>query len=166
MRDVDDGKPPTGRVELGYLAKDLSFVSRVLRAHIRSLNADFYRENEAVSGSVALLSLIGLNPGISQNDLAAAVVIKKSAVTKIITEMEQADLVTRQKTKADRRFNALELTDNGQARWRLLKAEMVRQQDRLLAPLDEGERDLLFALLGRLIAHYAGEDDPAARPTD
>jgi DNA-binding MarR family transcriptional regulator len=168
MKDVEDGKAPTGQVELGYLASDLSFVSRVLRAHIRSRNAEFYRENEVVSGSVALLSLIGLNPGISQNDLAAAVVLKKSAVTKIISEMQQADLVTREKTKSDRRFNALSLTDKGHSRWQRLQVEMSRQQDRLLAPLDDRERETLFALLGRLIAHYGGTagDDDVARPSD
>jgi DNA-binding MarR family transcriptional regulator len=163
MRDVEDDKAPRGGVELGYLARDLSFVSRVLRAHIRARNAAFYSENEVVSGSVALLSLIGLNPGISQNDLAAVVVLKKSAVTRIIHEMEEAGLVTRQKTRADRRFNALSLTDAGEARWRQLQGEMRRQQDRLLAPLDETERQTLFALLGRLVEHYGNTppDDAA-----
>jgi DNA-binding MarR family transcriptional regulator len=154
MRDGEDDKAPQGGLELGYLASDLSFVSRVLRAHIRSLNAGFYRENEMVSGSVALLSLIGLNPGISQNDLAGAVVLKKSAVTKIIGEMERAGLVLREKARADRRFNALHLTDAGQERWRELQTEMRRQQDRLMTPLTVTERAELFALLGRLIQHY------------
>lgn len=154
MKDSEDGKTPTGCVELGYLATDLAFVSRVLRAHIRVQNADFYRENEAVSGSVALLSLIGLNAGISQNDLAAAVVLKKSAVTKIISEMEQSGLVTRRKVGSDRRFNALKLTRKGHNKWQRMQQEMLRQQDRFLAPLDEAERETLFALLGRLISYY------------
>lgn len=157
MRDAEDDKAPRPGIELGYLAHDLSFMSRVLRAHIRSRNADFYAENEVVSGSVALLSLIGLNPGISQNDLASAVVLKKSAVTRIIHEMEEAGLVTRQKTRADRRFNALNLTGAGEARWRQLQAEMRRQQDRLLSPLNPDDRATLFDLLGRLIGHYGAD---------
>jgi DNA-binding MarR family transcriptional regulator len=154
MQDGEDDRAPQGGVELGYLAYDLSFVSRVLRAHIRAQNADFYRENEVVSGSVALLSLIGLNPGISQNALAAAVVLKKSAVTRVISEMEDARLVTRRKTRADRRYNALTLTELGEVRWRQLQEEMRRQQDRLLEPLNEDDRAALFDLLGRLIEHY------------
>jgi DNA-binding MarR family transcriptional regulator len=157
MRDAEVDKPPQARIQLGKLAYDLSFVSRVLRAHIRVRNAGFYSQNEVVSGSVALLSLIGLNPGISQNDLAAAVVLKKSAVTRIIHQMEEAGLVTRQKTRDDRRFNALTLTAAGLARWRQLQVEMRRQQDRLLAPLDAPERATLFDLLGRLIEHYRSD---------
>jgi DNA-binding MarR family transcriptional regulator len=126
----------------------------VLRAHIRTRNAAFYSENEVVSGSVALLCLIGLNPGVSQNDLASAVVLKKSAVTRVISEMEGAGLVTRRKTRSDRRYNALTLTEHGETRWRQLQAEMRRQQDRLLAPLDDADRAALFDLLGRLIEHY------------
>ena len=45
MRDLEDDKTPAGSIELGHLAEDISFVTRVLRAHIRARNAEFYREN-------------------------------------------------------------------------------------------------------------------------
>lgn len=159
MRDLEDDKTPAGSIELGHLAEDISFVTRVLRAHIRARNAEFYRENDVASGGVALLCLIGLNPGISQNALAAAVVLKKSAVTKVISGMEEHGLVTRAKTRTDRRYNALHLTERGEAEWTRLRGEMRRQQDRLLAPLGDAERETLFALLGRLNDYY-GTPEP------
>ncbi|SDD61477.1 DNA-binding transcriptional regulator, MarR family [Paracoccus isoporae] len=166
MYDIDDLSIVDGRIQLGFLTRDLTFMSRVLTAHMRSINADFYREHDVMSGSVALLSLIGLNPGISQNDLAAAVVLKKSAVTKILTEMEQRGDVIREKPKFDRRYNALRLSPQGERRWREVRERMIAQREDLLAPLPQRDREKLFKLLGRLVEHYAdrpAEDEPRPR---
>lgn len=163
MNDIDDLSIVDGRIRLGFLTRDLTFMSRVLGAHMRAINADFYREHDVVSGSVALLSLIGLNPGISQNDLAAAVVLKKSAVTKILTEMEQRGDVIREKPKFDRRYNALRLSEAGQRRWRIIRQQMVEQREEMLAPLAHRDREKLFQLLGRLVEHYADRSSAAGQ---
>lgn len=157
MNDLDDIAILSNRVDLGYLSRDISFISRVLRAHIRWANADLEHEKETHSGRAALLSVIGLNPGISQNDLAAAVVLKKSAVTKLISEMEDEKLVIKEKPKSDRRYNALRLSPLGEDRWRHLQSEMRNHQEALLAPLSSREREKLFELLGRLVVHYADQ---------
>ena len=78
----------------------------------------------ALSWRLSLLSLIGLNPGISQNDLASTVVMKKSAVTKLIGELEAKGLVIRDKPKSDRRFNALSLSLEGEALWQDLRGRL------------------------------------------
>lgn len=75
------------RIVLGYLSRDLTFMTRVLRAHVRWANTNGSDENSALGSDAAVLSVIGLNPGISQNDLASAVVLKKSAVTKLVSDM-------------------------------------------------------------------------------
>ncbi|WBU57640.1 MarR family winged helix-turn-helix transcriptional regulator [Paracoccus sediminicola] len=167
MSKIDENAYLLDGIELGFLARDLSFLSRVLRAHVRNLNADFYREHDPISGSVALLSLIGLNPGISQNDLAAAVVLKKSAVTKIVSRMESEGFVIRDKPKSDRRYNALRLSREGEMRWNDLRNEIRNQQETLLEPLGQRDRDKLFSLLGRLVTHYAdtAAEMPAQRET-
>ncbi|MFV0293131.1 MAG: MarR family winged helix-turn-helix transcriptional regulator [Paracoccus sp. (in: a-proteobacteria)] len=165
MIDFDETATSAGRIELDYLAQDLSFMSRVLRAHVKALNADFDRENDTISGSIALLSLIGLNPGISQSDLAATVVLKKSAVTKIISELGDRGLVLRGKPEADRRYNALTLSPEGQAQWERLRDQMQQRQDQLLATLSQRDRDRLFQLIGKLIAYYAEQAAGANRRT-
>lgn len=145
------------RIALGYLSHDLTFMTRVLRAHVRWANTNGSDQNAAIGSDAAVLSVIGLNPGISQNDLASAVVLKKSAVTKLVSDMEIEGLVIREKPEADRRYNALRLTDAGHAEWHLLQRKMQARQEALLAPLNGRERDKLFQLLGRLVVHYADQ---------
>jgi len=155
----------TRRVIYGQLASDLSFVTRALRA---SLNADieeFYDTHQLPSGGIAILCLIGLNQGLSQKELGEAIVLKKSAMTKIVHEMEAEGLVERRKAQGDQRLNALYLTPDGKAYFDSLMADMRVQQDRFLAPLSPGERTLLFEMLWRLIDGLEGRDrDPRGLP--
>lgn len=147
---------PEGRQEgvvLGPLRENLPFLTRTLRAYIRAENADFYTEFGAEQGEIAILSVIGLNPGISQNDLAATLVFKKSAITKLVKELEARGLVERAKVATDKRFNALELTAQGQIRYHKINERMVSQHKAFLEPFTEAERRELFSYLNRLHAH-------------
>lgn len=76
-----DDDVPAVELTLGPLARDLSFATRALRAHLRGHNVRVFEEHDVPQGGIALISLIGLNPGVSQKDLAGAVVLKKSALT-------------------------------------------------------------------------------------
>lgn len=148
-------KPPSRKVELGYLGTDLAFMSRVLRAHISQANADLYQQQKVEIGSVAILNLIGINPGISQNELASAVVVKKSAVTKIVSELEAQGLIERVKSNTDKRFNALHLTPAGAQKRDGMRIQMDAIEDTLMEPLTSIERDILFSMLGKIIDHMA-----------
>lgn len=139
-------------LNLGHLAQDIAFVSRTLRAHINAANE---RRFDMPSGHIALLNLIALNPGISQNDLAAAVVVKKSAVAKAVNELEARALVAREKTGKDKRFNELVLTPEGTALTDTLRAAMAAHTDRILSPLSPAERAILFELLHKVTGALA-----------
>lgn len=140
-------------VVLGPLRENLPFLTRALRAYIRAENADFYADFGAEQGEIAILSVIGLNPGISQNDLAATLVFKKSAITKLVKELEARGLVERAKVAADKRFNALELTVAGQIRYQKISERMASQHAAFLEPFTPAERRELFTYLNRLYAH-------------
>ena len=77
--DTDDSAP-----HLGHLKEDLSFVSRILRARIASSNESFFADHQVAGGEVAVLNLIGINPGLAQKELAQLVVLRKSALTKLV----------------------------------------------------------------------------------
>jgi DNA-binding MarR family transcriptional regulator len=143
----------TERVVLGPLQENLPFLTRALRAYIRAENAEFYTDLEAEQGEIAILSVIGLNPGISQNDLAATLVFKKSAITKLVKELEQRGLIKRAKVVTDKRCNALELTPVGQARYDKITRRMATQHDVFLEPFTAEERRTLFHHLNRLYVH-------------
>lgn len=139
-------------VALGHLAQNLPYLTRAMRAYIRVENAEHFGDMDTEHGEIATLALISLNPGISQNDLAAKVVLKKSAVTQLIKSLEQRGLVSRRKSSTDRRYNALTLTPEGARRHAALIERIERQHDAVLAPFSHKERAELFQVLGRLLA--------------
>lgn len=149
----DNDKPPLRGIELGYLGEDLPYLTRVLRACIRAENAAFYKDFGTEHGDIAIINLIGINPGISQNDLAAAVVLKKSAVTKVIKHLEERGLVERRKVSTDKRFNSLTLTKKGEEKRLQLREGMKAQNDALLSIFTDEERAEFYGQLQRLCEH-------------
>lgn len=145
-----------GEPHLGHLKRDLSFVTRALRARLQHLNDDFYKSFGLEAGGIAILNIIGLNPGISQKELADAIVIKKSAMTKVVNHMQDQGYIQRRKVGGDKRVNSLHLTPEGQELYESMVARMAERQHRMLQPLSEGEQTLLFEILWRLVDHYEG----------
>jgi len=140
-------------VELGPLRENLPFLTRALRAYIRAENAEFYTALDAEQGEIVVLSVIGLNPGMSQNDLAATLVFKKSAITKLVKDLEARGYLERAKSPTDRRFNALQLTAAGQKRYARISDLIAQQNAAFLEPFSEPERAELFGYLNRLYRH-------------
>lgn len=141
------------RVILGPLRENLPFLTRALRAYIRAENAEFFGDLATEHGEIAVLSVIALNPGISQNDLAATLVFKKSAITKLVKELEARGLIERAKAAADKRFNALQLTAEGQARYEKISERVTAQHAAIFETFSDRERRQFFDLLNRLYVH-------------
>jgi len=87
------------------------------------------------TGAFSALALIAANPGCSQNQLAQALGMDKSAVVAIIDELERRDLATRVRQAHDRRRHALKLTAKGKT---LLQ--------KMLPPASQGGRPIREAL--------------------
>lgn len=151
-------------VTLGHLSQDISFVTRALRAVILSHNAPFFEAHRVAGGEVAVLSLIGLNPGLTQKRLAKTVILKKSALTKLVNELERSGLIERRKEGADMRLTALYLTPAGTERLARMRPDMDALQQRLLTSLSPGERVMLFELLWRLIGDLGGPTEHRVQP--
>lgn len=145
--------PSLAGVELGPLRENLAFLTRALRAYIRAENADFYAALDAEQGEIVVLSVIGLNPGMSQNDLAATLVFKKSAITKLVKDLEARGYLERAKSSSDRRFNALQLSPAGQERYARISDLIAQQNAVFLEPFTEAEQAQLFDYLNRLYLH-------------
>lgn len=146
MADVIE---PTG-VQLGDLSQDIAFVTRTIRAHLRSEIAPLRADVGVAPGEIGVLRIIELNPGISQNDLASAVVIKKSAVTKVIRDLMSRQLVSREQVATDRRYNALTLTKEGQRLVRQLRQRVNALYDEWLSDFTTQEREQFFYLMNKL----------------
>ncbi|MEX1216110.1 MarR family winged helix-turn-helix transcriptional regulator [Saccharospirillum sp.] len=168
MTDIPDIPTPSGngQLELDYLARDLPFLSRVLRSYIRNETANAYQELDVEPGEIAITNLIGINPGISQNDLAAATVLKKPAVTKIVRAMEDKGLVKRERVKTDKRYNALKLTKAGEKRRDAMRQRMESQREALMAVFSDREQTDFFDMMNRLCMHLAERSREADSKTN
>ncbi|MEU0026409.1 MarR family transcriptional regulator [Streptomyces sp. NPDC006335] len=98
---------------------------------------------------VVLSAVRDLAP-VAQADLGRGVRLDPKDLVGILNDLQSAGLVLRQPDPADRRKNAVSLTDEGA---RLLKrCEKVARQanDELLAPLSPAERAQFMSLLIRI----------------
>jgi DNA-binding MarR family transcriptional regulator len=103
-------------------------------------------------GRLALLTLIGRNPGISQTLLSRAAGRDKSTLTPALRDLTRRGLIVRARLQSDRRSYHLQLTAAGSAMLRRLTAcaeQHERQLDRIIG---RRERRRFLATLRRVMA--------------
>jgi DNA-binding MarR family transcriptional regulator len=101
------------------------------------------------TGAFSALALIEANPGCSQNQLAQALGMDKSAVVTIVHDLERRGLVARVRGRADRRFRALKLTVKGNALLKRMLKPASGPGQPIRDTLSPRELELLIALLDR-----------------
>lgn len=125
----DSSQGARQRIILGPLSADLPFMIRNLHAMLRSVGTTIRGPLDLETGSIGILCLIWVNPGISQNDLAENLAMKKSAIAKLVKSLEAQGFVERQRVSGDRRVNSITLTSDGH--------KMVARIRELSVPLNE-----------------------------
>jgi DNA-binding MarR family transcriptional regulator len=104
---------------------------------------------------VALSYLSGHGP-TAQHTLAERLCMDPSSMVCLLNELEDHDLVMRQRDRSDRRRGIIELSQQGQLALREVDSALQAVEDEILAGLAARERTLLHGLLARL---SAGEPD-------
>jgi DNA-binding MarR family transcriptional regulator len=97
-----------------------------------------------------LLRAVAADPGRSQQAVATELGVLPSRLVALVDELEQDGLLERRRNPGDRRYHALHLTAEGEARLIEIGKAAQRNADAYLAPLDEKEQDVLGQLLDRL----------------
>nr|WP_272490824.1 MarR family winged helix-turn-helix transcriptional regulator [Mesobacterium pallidum] len=128
---------------------------RNLNAMLRSFGAAIRGPLSLESGSIGILSLVWVNPGISQNDLAENLAMKKSAIAKLVKSLEAQGLIERQRVSGDRRMNSITLTSDGHKMVASIRELSVPLNQALLDGIAEEEREVFFRVLGKLHAGLA-----------
>ncbi len=148
----------TTGVQLAGLSEDIVFLTRTVRAHLRTEISPLRAEFNVAPGEIGILRIIGANPGISQNDLAATVVLKKSAVAMVVRDLMERGLIARKQQKTDRRYNALTLTSKGRELVDVLADRVKSMHDDWFANFSPDERQQLFNGLNKLSARLSSRD--------
>jgi DNA-binding MarR family transcriptional regulator len=133
-------------------------LGRVARAHLRTAQDVVSGLPGGPRGYQVLAGLAG-GPPRTQLALARTLGVDRTVMTYLLDELEAAALVERRPDPADRRARQVLLTDTGRGRLCDLERRLRDAEDRLLAPLEPDERDVLRRLLQRLAV-----GDDAASP--
>lgn len=125
-----------------------------------------YMENFGLKGTqVQLILAIANHPGISQDQLAAAVGVDKSNVARQIAVLEACDYVTRQSDTDNRRKLCLQLTERSVRLLPRLEKADKQWEEILLQELSHWEVSQFSSLIAR-IRKVAEENDPNLRESD
>ena len=130
---------------------------RLRMAQIASFQS-FERHTRAVGlspGRFAALILIDRNPGISQTALARAIGSDKSTLTPVLDNLVKRGMISRTRTRSDRRLYQLSLTDAGRKVVKAMHECAQRHEndlDAIVGPRDRAQ----FVRLLRKIATALG----------
>jgi DNA-binding MarR family transcriptional regulator len=107
----------------------------------------FFREHELGVAQFDILAQVGASSGITQQELADALLVTKGNISQLLGKLEKDGLIAR---RQEGRTNCLSLTERGQALFALVVPRQEAQIVELLAPLSADEQRELLRLLRKL----------------
>jgi DNA-binding MarR family transcriptional regulator len=128
-----------------------------LRVHAevtRRLEADLVAEHQLSLGSYDVLVQLVEAPGhrLRMTELAGAVLLSRSGLTRLVDRLERDGLVVREVCPSDARGLFAVMTEAGYARLRTAaRTHLQGVNDYVIARLDPAELAMLGQLLGRLV---------------
>lgn len=131
----------------------LGLVGYNLKRAYMLIHGDFRTTLEAFNVSqrtFSVLSVVVENPDISQSDVARALGIERSGTVVIVDELENRDMIERNKVPGDRRAYALRVTEVGLAAYREAMTIVKDHEDKMLSDFSSEERIVLRGLLRRI----------------
>ena len=131
-----------------FLPHQLSVLSNLISRAISREYAERFGLSIPEWRAIAVLQNF---PGISSGELSANSGMDYVAVSRAVSRLERAELVTRNMSVTDRRRTVLNLSDRGRRIYREITPLALRYEDRLVDGLGSGDRDELDRLLTRLL---------------
>ena len=129
-------------------------LTQICRAH-RNLVASALDEISVHVGQDHFLYRLALEDGLTQSQLAEALCVDASTVTKTLVRLERYGLVERRPDATDARVLRVYLTPRGQGLVRSVVDIWTRAEQRLVENLGETERMLLRRLLRQVLTNLA-----------
>src|SRR5215211_7528719 len=107
----------------------------------------FFRSQGLNTAHFDVLAQVGAARGMTQQELADALLVTKGNISQLLGKLEQVGLITR---RQEGRTNCLSLTDQGQALFNRIVPQQEALIAELLAPLSDEEQRELLQLLRKL----------------
>jgi DNA-binding MarR family transcriptional regulator len=120
--------------------------------------AERYFEGQDLSLS-QWISLKMIRDGIAPTigELARYLGHSSGATTRLVDQLEERGLITRNRSNEDRRVVALEITPAGLEATRNMGVRMMEMWDQLFADFEQDEAEMLIVLLSKLVARLEAE---------
>ena len=107
----------------------------------------FFRTHELNTALFDILAQVGAARGMTQQELADALLVTKGNISQLLSKLEQAGMITR---RQEGRTNCLSLTERGEALFQVVVPQQEALIAELLAPLSDDEQRELLRLLPKL----------------
>lgn len=102
----------------------------------------------------AALTEIRSNPDVDATRLSSLIAFDRSTLGDVLERLEAKGWIKRTPSPQDKRIKVLRLSKAGLAVLDGVEPAVLRVQERLLAPLDPGERDAMMRMLAHLIGGH------------
>jgi DNA-binding MarR family transcriptional regulator len=107
----------------------------------------FFRSHGLNTAHFDVLAQVGAARGMTQQELADALLVTKGNISQLLSKLEQVGLIAR---RQEGRTNCLSLTKQGEALFQLVVPQQEALIADLLAPLSDDEQRELLRLLRKL----------------
>ena len=149
--DVEDGATPASEIEARLWDRPGFLIRRLHQIHV-ALFLEECRSFDVTPVQYAVMTALSIAPGRDQITLARDAGIDRTNAADVLKRLAQRGLIERRQGAADRRVKLAYLTPEGEALTKRMEAAMLRAQERLVAPLGEGDRAQLMRSLAALVA--------------
>lgn len=102
-------------------------------------------------GKGRMMRLLADEGDMIQSQLAARLEIRPQSLSELLSKAENEGFVIRRHSDKDKRQTMVSLTDTGKKRVEEFRTAQKKHAEEFLAPLSEEEKELLSAILNKLI---------------
>lgn len=143
----------------------LDVLENVLSYYIRTLNMAVSRDLDEKlegyevakgTGKITTLFLVDAHPGIRPSVIAQLILRDRSAMVRLIDQMEEQGLVTRRADGDDNRAQGLYITPHGAELARRVRPIVVKQSRAFFPDITDEEHAMLISVLSRTYRRIVG----------
>jgi MarR family transcriptional regulator, transcriptional regulator for hemolysin len=145
---IDNSAPSLGEIGLNH------FVPYLMNRIAARWNADLAEELKTfdlTTPQMRVLAVLGINSGLTINELAALTVTEQSTMSRTLDILEGRDFVRRRPRSQDMRVREVEITNAGRAAFAEFRPVMFARYQSMFKGIDEKEFSDLVAILHKVL---------------